>query len=111
MTAPAAAAALALTGAAREAAIAEARARRAAEKARWAAKAEAAAAKKAAEAAAEAAPAPKASRRYVAAVEVYYPEDGETLILSRHSSVELAEKAARTQNNRDNGTVARVISL
>ena len=98
MTAPAAAAALALTGAAREAAIAEARARRAAEKARWAAKA-------------KAAPAPKASRRYVAAVEVYYPEDGETLIMSRHSSVELAEKAARTQNNRDNGTVARVISL
>ena len=111
MTAPAAAAALALTGAAREAAIAEARARRAAEKARWAAKAEAAAAKKAAEAAAKAAPAPKAPRRYIAAVEVYYPDDGETLILSRHSSVELAEKAARTQNNRDNGTVARVISL
>ena len=111
MTAPAAAAALALTGAAREAAIAEARARRAAEKARWAAKAEAAAAKKAAEAAAKAAPAPKASRRFVAAVEVYYPEAGETLVISRHSSVELAEKAARTQNNRANGTVARVISL
>ena len=111
MTAPAAAAALALTGADREAAIAEARTRRAEREARWAAKAEAAEAEKVAEAAANAAPAPKASRRYVAAVEVYYPEDGETLILSRHSSVELAEKAARTQNNRDNGTVARVISL
>ena len=111
MTAPAAAAALALTGADREAAIAEARARQAAMKARWAAKAEAAAAKKAAEAAAKAAPAPKASRRYVAAVEVFYPEEGVTRTISHHSTVELAEKAARTQNNRDNGTVARVISL
>ena len=111
MTAPAAAAALALTGAAREAAIAEARARRAEREARWAAKAEAAAAEKAAEAAAKAAPAPKAARRFVAAVEVYYPADGETLVMSRHSTVELAEKAARTHNNRANGTVARVISL
>ena len=111
MTAPAAAANANLTAAEREAAIAEFRARQAAMKDRWAAKAEAAAAEKAAKAAAKAAPAPKASRRFVAAVEVYYPESGETLVMSRHSSVALAEKAARTQNNRANGTVARVISL
>ena len=111
MTAPAAAAALALTGADREAAIAEARTRRAEREARWAAKAEAAEAEKVAEAAAKAAPAPKASRRYVAAVEVYHPEEGASHIISRHSTVELAEKAARTQNNRANGTTARVISL
>ena len=111
MTAPAAAAALALTGADREAAIAEARTRRAEREARWAAKAEAAEAKKVAEATAKAAPAPKASRRFVAAVEVFSPAEGATYVISRHSSVELAEKAARTQNNRANGTTARVISL